>query len=266
MQYAVMGNPIEHSLSPLIHQLFAKQCGLVLEYGKILIDVDRFAYQVQDFFQQGGRGLNITAPCKQQAFALSDKMTARCAKAGAANTLWKHEGQLMADNTDGVGFLADLSRYLNVRNKLVLILGAGGAVRGILQPLLEANPRQITIANRTHATAIALQAAFQESDKIEVAAFDMLDKPYDLIVHALPVGAEEVHLLPQVVFQSSSLGYDLTYHRHGITPFVSYVRGQGAMAVDGLGMLICQAAEAFRIWHGILPDVTGVSDLVRNTS
>ncbi len=266
MQYAVMGNPIEHSLSPLIHQLFAKQCGLVLEYVKILIDVDRFASQVHDFFQQGGRGLNITSPCKQQAFTISDDMTARCAKAGAANTLWQHEGRLMADNTDGVGFLADLNRYLDVCDKQVLILGAGGAVRGILQPLLDANPQQITIANRTQATALALQAEFQQVDKIQLSACDALDKPYDLIVHALPMGVEEMHPLPSVVFQSNSLGYDLTYHRYGITPFVSYVRAQGATAVDGMGMLICQAAESFRIWHGVLPDVAGMSDLVRNAS
>ena len=159
-RYAVMGNPVEHSLSPVIHQMFAELTGRSLTYEKILIDLPRFEQQARGFFSEGGKGLSITAPCKQRAFAMADESTTRCTRAKAANTLWMHEDRLQADNTDGVGLLYDLGRYIDIPGKHILILGAGGAARGILGPLLGVQPAYVMIVNRTLATAQALQKDF----------------------------------------------------------------------------------------------------------
>lgn len=254
--YAVIGQPIEHSLSPFLHQHFAKQFGLVFDYDKILVDPSSFSHQVETFFQAGGKGLNVTSPYKQQAFTLSDVATARCIKAKAANMLWQQDGKLMADTTDGLGLMRDLSRYLNISGRSILILGAGGAVRSILEPLLEASPATITLANRTQSRALELQGEFNRDGLIEVTTPDQLNQTYDVIIHATAQRETHCDGLPDIILQKSALVYDLNYTRQGLTAFVKHARALGCRAVDGLGMLVFQAAESFKIWHGMMPDVS----------
>ncbi len=253
ISYAVIGNPIDHSLSPLIHQYFAKQFDLVFDYGKILANRETFEEQVDAFFQAGGRGLNITSPFKLQAFAISDEVTSRCVEAGAANTLWQQHGKIMADTTDGSGLIRDLMRYIKPEGQRLLILGAGGVVQSILGPLLEKAPASITLSNRTLAKATALQQAFNNKGLIEVAAFEMLHQSFDIVIYAIKE-AEHAQNLPVKLFSEVKLAYDLTYHPSGITPFVRLAQACGCRAIDGFGMLVCQAAESFRIWHGQMPE------------
>lgn len=253
--YAVMGNPISHSLSPIIHQLFAQQTGLTLTYEKIQIDLPQFEHQVTEFFAQGGRGLNITLPCKQRAFAMAVEITPRCREARAANTLWMQAGQLHADNTDGIGLLRDLNRHVSIKEKRILLLGAGGAARGVLGLLLAANPMQLTIANRTLANAQALQ---QDFPKIHPCTFaDLENRHYDVVINATSASlAGENLTLPESLIATKPFCYDLVYSKEGPTAFVAWARSHGCAAVDGLGMLIEQAAEAFFIWHGVMPNTT----------
>lgn len=256
-RYAVMGNPVQHSLSPVIHQLFAEQTGCKLQYDKIQIDLDLFEQQVQHFFNMGGCGLNITLPCKQRAFAMSDDVTSRCLQARAANTLWQKAGKIYADNTDGIGLLRDLRRHIDVSGKHILLLGAGGAARGILGPLLDALPAKVTIANRTLATAIELQRDFIY--KPSVSRLDELGPDYELIIHATSASFDGALLeLPGNVIANATLCYDLSYQARGTTPFVAHARLLGCQALDGLGMLVEQAAESFFIWHGVMPITTDV--------
>lgn len=251
--YAVMGYPVAHSLSPMIHQLFAKQTGLFLTYEKIQIDLLGFEQQVTHFFSQGGKGLNITLPCKERAYALANHATPRCVTAKAANTLWYAADGLHADNTDGIGLLRDLARYMNLAGKRILILGAGGAARGIMAPLLEAKPAQLTLANRTPGKAQALCDDFPASVSCELSA---LTGTFDLIINATSASLSGQRLaLPTTIIKPTTVCYDLAYSLKEPTPFVAWAQSQGVVAVDGLRMLIEQAAEAFSIWHGVMPDV-----------
>lgn len=261
-QYAVMGNPITHSLSPMIHQLFATQQGLSLTYKKILIDLPRFEQQVIEFFNQGGKGLNVTLPCKQRAFTMSKEITPRCLKAGAANTLWMQSERLHADNTDGVGLLRDLHRHIDIQAKAILILGAGGAVRGILNPLLEAKPAHITVVNRTLETTQNLQ---QDFPQIQCQLLKELGKHvFDIIINATSASLDGANVaLPDNLTTTKPFCYDLTYNISEKTPFVDWARTQGCTALDGLGMLVEQAAEAFFIWHGVVPDTVAVLNKIR---
>jgi shikimate dehydrogenase len=248
-----MGNPISHSLSPVIHQLFAQQTGITLTYEKIRIDINQFEQQVTDFFAQGGKGLNITLPCKQRAFSMSAEVTPRCLAARAANTLWMQEGRLHADNTDGVGLLRDLSRHISISDKHILLLGAGGAARGILGPLLAAGSAQLTIVNRTPEKAQALQRDFPQAQYCIFA--DLEGKSYDLVINATSASLDDESLaLPDSLMVTKPLCYDLTYSNNKPTTFVAWARAQGCNAMDGLGMLVEQAAEAFFIWHHVMPN------------
>lgn len=247
-----MGNPIAHSLSPFIHHCFAEQTGKQLHYEKMKVEEAFFEEQVVNFFSQGGKGLNITLPFKERAFAMAKTSTARCRQAKAANTLWMKEGQLQADNTDGVGLLRDLSRHIKLDAKRVLLLGAGGAARGVIGPLLAANIAQLVLANRTQAKATLLQTDFPQ---IKTTSLSDLKDGYDLIINATSVSlTEKTLVLPPTILQSSPFCYDLAYHAKGLTPFVTWAQQQGCTAVDGLGMLVEQAAEAFFIWHGLRPN------------
>jgi len=255
-RYAVMGNPVAHSLSPAIHQLFAKETGIKLVYDKIQIIDAQFEQQVQDFFNAGGLGLNITLPCKERAFAMSEEPTARCLQAKAANTLWMNGGKLQADNTDGIGLLRDLSRYTHLAGKRILLVGAGGAARGIIGPLLGANPAHLTIANRTPDKAHRLQKEFPQ---ISSSGFIELDAGYDVVINATASGHRHQPLaLPEMVFTAHPFCYDLAYCTHDPTDFVALAQGHDCMAVDGFGMLVEQAAEAFYTWHGVRPDTASV--------
>jgi shikimate dehydrogenase len=250
-RFAVVGNPIDHSLSPLIHQYFAKQTNIHLTYQKIKADERSFEQQITDFFAQNGQGLNITLPFKQKAFAMAQHATERCKQAGAANTLWMHDQQLHADNTDGMGFIRDLNRYVALPGKRVLILGAGGAARGIIHPLLENKLTELVVANRTKAKAEEFQQAFPQ---VKCRSINGLSGLFDVVINATSASlAGEFVALPQDCLAENPFCYDLSYKQHADTAFVHYVKNLGCDAVDGLGMLVEQAAEAFYIWHGVMP-------------
>lgn len=263
-QYAVIGLPVNHSLSPFIHQAFARECGVELSYGKIEGDEILFEQQVVEFFANGGSGLNITLPFKERAYALAKVHTRRCDAAKAANTLWIEGGVIMADNTDGAGLVADLQRYTSVTEQAVLILGAGGAARGIIPPLLDCQPRLLQVANRSLARAKALQKEFTQ---ITYSGLSALDGAFDIIINATSMGFNTGRIsLPSAIFKKNTFCYDLTYKQQGVTPFVEQARALGCLAVDGLGMLVEQAARSFEVWHGQKPEVHPVLKKLRTNS
>ena len=271
-RYAVIGHPIAHSRSPAIHAHFAVATGHAIDYGRIDAAPADFEQVVRGFFAQGGCGMNVTVPHKEAAARLADHLTDRARLAAAVNTLVRQpDGRLLGDNTDGIGLMADLARLgIGVRDAHVLVLGAGGATRGILGPLLEAAPASLTIANRTSERAQALAAAFQTqagaaddtapATRLSGCGYDALaaltgDGPFDLVLHATSLGLQgATPPVPPGVLGPRSAAYDLGY---GVpdTPFVRWARAQGvARAEQGFGMLIEQAAESFRIWRGVRPD------------
>lgn len=260
-RFAVMGNPIDHSLSPIIHQYFAKQAGIQLTYAKIKADEQSFEQQLTDFFHQQGRGVNVTLPFKQRAFMMAQQVTERCRQAGAANTLWMNDNQLHADNTDGVGLIRDLRHYINLSGKRVAILGAGGAARGIIHPLLQNKPAELVIVNRTPAKGMELQQLFPQ---ILVRSSNDLSGVFDLIINATSASlAGELPSLPQECLDGKPFCYDLSYKKQEDTAFVHYAKEAGCEAADGLGMLVEQAAEAFLIWHGFKPETQAVLKQLR---
>jgi len=273
-RYGVMGNPIAHSLSPQIHQAFAKETRRELHYEKILVEPGNFSRQVKDFFMMGGQGLNITLPFKEEAYVLAQLKTPRCEQAKAANTLWKKDGVLYADNTDGIGLIRDLTRHIDLSNQRILILGAGGAARGIIGPLVDASIASLSIMNRTSERALALQKDFPMIQCLKadfMAAPSALnrcpaDRPlsFDVVINATSIASHQSvwdWLIPIQFHQAFC--YDLSYTRDGVTPFVEWVLHQGGQAIDGLGMLVEQAAEAFFIWHGVFPNTAAVLSSLR---
>lgn len=260
-QYAVWGNPIGQSKSPRIHQLFAEQAGINLEYSAKLGDETTFEQQLQAFFQAGAKGANITAPFKERAFALADQHSERCLLAQACNTLKVlADGSLYADNTDGVGLVSDLARlgWLKAEQN-ILILGAGGATRGVLYPLLQAK-QKITIYNRTQEKADQLVEHFAKFGEIQSACFDTLcDLEFDLIINATSLGLQGKCVeLPAALLCRANL-YDMQYAVNQNTPFLAYAKAQGAKSyADGLGMLVGQAGYAFELWENVMPDVAPV--------
>jgi shikimate dehydrogenase len=248
MRFAVVGNPIDHSLSPLIHQYFATQTQIHLTYEKMKVQASSFEEQVSNFFIQGGKGLNITSPFKQNAYRMAATHSSRCQRAGSANTLWMKGGLLQADNTDGVGLIRDISRYIDLTEKRVLILGAGGAARGIIYPLLENKVADLVVANRT----------LVEIPQIQCVRIQEISGVFDLIINATSIRTiEEFAALPTPCFSEQPFCYDLSYKEEKITPFVQYANRLDCPAMDGLGMLVEQAAESFFIWHGIKPETQG---------
>lgn len=262
-RYAVMGNPIAHSKSPFIHARFAEQTQLPLIYDAILVERDGFAAAVDAFHAAGGRGLNITVPFKQDAWALAQRRTPRAERAGAVNTVWWDErGTLHGDTTDGVGLVRDLrdNHGLLLTDKRVLLLGAGGAARGVIEPLLELDPRELIIANRTTAKAAELATLFAPLGPISGCGFDDLgDRAFDLVINATAAGLDDaVAPIPGTVFAPGAWAYDMMYAAQP-TAFVRWSLAHGAdQARDGLGMLVEQAAEAFRIWRGVRPQTAPV--------
>lgn len=252
---AVVGNPVAHSLSPQIHQHFAAQAGLSLTYEKIQGDSQHFESQVENFFNEGGRGLNITLPFKTRAFAMAKVTTSRCAEAKAANTLWMQAGLLHADNTDGIGLIRDLKHYIDLSNKTILLLGAGGAARGVLGPLLAAPIARLTLVNRTIERAYALKSDFPQIICLPMMA---LKEPFDVIINATSASLTDDDVgLPPFLIHKDTLCYDLAYSSRK-TSFVSFALMRGCVGVDGLGMLVEQAAEAFVIWHGFRPETSEI--------
>lgn len=260
--YAVIGNPIAHSKSPFIHAAFARQCGQDLSYETILGSLDGFAAAVAAFRAGEGKGLNVTVPFKLEALELADRPTDRARLAGAANTLRFDADGIYADNTDGIGLVGDIRDRLGVplRGKRILILGAGGAARGVVLPLLDEHPAQLAIANRSVDKAQALKQQFASFGDLTAGGFaDFAGGGFDLVINATSasLGTQSLQL-PQGLFASGALAYDMVYGK-GETPFLADARRLGAARTsDGLGMLVGQAAESFFIWRGVRPDIAPV--------
>ena len=255
-RYGVFGNPIAHSKSPLIHGMFAEQTGQALSYEALLAPLDDFAGFARDFFQDGLGG-NVTVPFKEEAFRLAGSLTARAQRAGAVNTLKKlDDGRLLGDNTDGAGLVRDLTHNAGfaLRGKRILILGAGGAVRGILEPFLAEQPAEMSIANRTPAKAEALAEAFADLGNLRACGFDYRDEAFDLIVNgtSASLAGDVPPIDPQLIRPGHTLCYDMMYGAQP-TAFNRWAAERGALTRDGLGMLVEQAAEAFYLWRGVRP-------------
>jgi shikimate dehydrogenase len=260
-QYAVIGNPIEHSRSPQIHAAFAQQTGEAIHYGRLLGDLERFEAEVQEFFSAGGRGLNVTVPFKERAYRMTDSVSLRAESAGAVNTLMATPDGLRGDNTDGVGLVRDLgcNHRFDFAGARMLLLGAGGAVRGVLRPLLETQPARLLIANRTGSKAVALAEA-ASSPLVAGCGLDALaGERFDLIINGTAAGlAAEVPAIPDDCLAEGGWTYDMLYGAEP-TAFVEWGRTHGALrALDGLGMLVEQAAESFHLWRGVYPDTAPV--------
>ncbi|MCY4420240.1 MAG: shikimate dehydrogenase [Gammaproteobacteria bacterium] len=267
-RYAVIGNPIAHSRSPEIHQLFADQTGECIRYEKILAEPGGFEAAVRQFFDAGGRGLNVTLPFKGEAFEFAAKCTDLAVHAGAVNTLIaQDDGSCLGANTDGIGLLRDLKKTLrlSIQNKRLLILGAGGATRGILEPLLQEKPLALVIANRTPERGAALVEHFRALGPMQSCALDAIpDGPYDLIVHATSAALQDQELgLPDTLAGPGTCCYDLIYSDTP-TPFMRWAKDQRVLQVtDGFGMLLEQAAESFYLWRGKRPDTAMACNYLR---
>ena len=266
-QYAVVGNPIAHSKSPHIHRLFAGQTGQDMEYRAILVEVDGFADAMDRFRAAGGKGLNITLPFKQDAYRYATQLSERAKRAGAVNTLRFDGGQAFGDNTDGAGLVRDLGHNIGLvlAGRNVLLLGAGGAARGVLQPLLRESPSLLWIANRTSTKAAELAREFQDLGPVQGSGLEVLaGHAFDLIINATSTGlTDDLPPLPDQLLRSGGACYDMVYGSEP-TAFVRWGWAQGAAkSVDGLGMLVEQAAESFFIWRGVRPDTAPVLEDLR---
>ncbi len=254
-RYAVVGNPIAHSKSPIIHAAFAAQTGQELTYERMLAPIDGFAAAVEQFFAQGGCGLNVTVPFKLEAYALSERLSERAAAAGAVNTLMMVEGKLFGDNTDGAGLVNDIVKNAGsaLAGRRILLVGAGGAARGALLPLLKASPHELVIANRSADKAQALAEQFATFGKVRAAEFAALDGVFDFVINATSASlGDEMPPLAATLFGPATLAYDMMYG-DAPTVFLQFAAGCDAQTRDGLGMLIEQAAEAFLLWRGVRP-------------
>lgn len=254
--YAVFGNPIAHSKSPLIHQAFAEQLGEAVRYEARLAPVEDFIGAWQAFLGEGGRGANVTVPFKEQAPALSDRLTERATLAGAVNTLIvERDGSVVGDNSDGAGLLSDLERLgAPLAGARIAILGAGGATRGALGPLLTAGPRSLVVANRTVSKAQALAQAFRDRGEVRGCGFEALEKGFDLVINATSASlAGELPPLPAGLCHEGGMAYDMMYSAEP-TVFQRWAQAQGVQTADGLGMLVGQAAESWYQWRGTRPD------------
>lgn len=260
-RYAVFGNPIKQSKSPAIHAMFAEQCSQDILYRAVKVELDGFVRAATHFFSEGGCGLNVTVPFKQEAFAFAHKLSARASRAGAANMLTRTaDGTIHGENTDGVGLIRDLIANLGwtVQGARVLLLGAGGAARGVLEPLLRERPRELLIVNRTGERASQLASEFADLGTPEGGAFDLIGaRQFDLVINATSAGLSgAVPQLPGTLLTERSCCYDMVYGAEP-TPFMRWSAHHAAWAVaDGLGMLVEQAAESFFIWRNRRP-VTG---------
>ena len=267
-RYAVIGNPIAHSKSPLIHAAFARRTGQDIVYDRILGSRDDFAGDVRRFVAEGGRGLNVTVPFKEEAFALSDERSERAQAAGAVNTLVVLDGgRLRGDNTDGVGLVRDLccNHRFMLAGARVLLLGAGGASRGVLRPLLAERPAALVIGNRTAAKAVELAASASGFGTVEGCGLpELAGRRFDLVINGTAAGLRsEVPAIPDDCLADGAWVYDMVYGAEP-TAFVRWGRAHAAAkTLDGLGMLVEQAAESFFLWRGVYPDTGPVIAALR---
>lgn len=269
MKYcAVFGNPIEQSKSPIIHQNFAKQFEIELQYDKVLSTPELFEQEVKAFFDNSGLGLNITAPFKQQAFAMAERLSEKAKLAGAVNTLYIEEGKLVGDTTDGRGLVTDLLFHgVELKGKSVLLLGAGGAARGCVKDLLDQNPTKLTICNRTYSKAEEIVNLVSDN-RCEAASFDETDDiTADIIINSTSCSlSNDILVLSDNIFSSAKVVYDMSY-KNETTSFNKWAKDNNpdAKVIDGLGMLIEQAAESFTIWHGKKPNSEELREELRGS-
>ena len=267
-KYAVVGNPVAHSRSPQIHEAFARATGQDMSYVRLLAPLGGFADAVAQFAREGGRGLNVTVPFKLDAFAVAHAASERAQAAGACNTLLREGDGWYADNTDGAGIVRDLTVNLDVplAGRDVLVIGAGGAARGILVPLFAQAPRSVTLTNRTMARAEALVERFAaRGPLVAVAQAGLAGRRFDVVINATSAGLADDTALPWPpgLFRPHAFAYDMIYADQPTT-FLRWARAQGAArTADGLGMLVEQAAESFLLWRGVRPDTRPVFRLLR---
>jgi shikimate dehydrogenase len=268
-RYAVIGFPIDHSWSPFIHGMFAKQTGQNISYTRLQVAPENLTTELASFFEGGGKGLNVTVPHKQAACLLTRFRTPRAEIAGAVNTIAHREDGLLGDNTDGAGLLADLTRNLSqqIENARILVLGAGGAVRGVLGPLLGASPAYLEIANRNSERATQLAKEFSTLGEIRGCGFDAITStvPFDLILNATSASLQDTTPpIPAAALNSQTLCYDMAYGK-GDTAFTRWAKSAGAgRAETGWGMLVEQAAESFELWRGVKPQTAPVLAAVKS--
>ena len=262
--YAVAGNPIAHSKSPTIHQSFAEQARQKIHYGRLQPDINSFALAAKSFFAAGGKGMNVTVPFKLDAQAFAEVLSSRAQLAGAVNTLWIKDGKIYGDNTDGTGLVRDLlAQGIAIHQSRILLLGAGGAARGVIGPLLEQSPKSLVIANRSNTKAqelvklfadlaVSKEVALESRTLAELEDAAKTPYPFDLVINATAAGlSDESPLSTQAVaniFVPSSFAYDMVYGKS--TAFMQQALQKGARVSDGLGMLVEQAADAFLLWRG----------------
>jgi shikimate dehydrogenase len=267
-RYAVFGNPIKQSKSPVIHAMFAQQCSQQMLYRAVKVELDGFTHAARNFFDGGGAGLNVTVPFKREAFAFADRLSERALRAGAVNTLTRAvDGAIEGDNTDGVGLVRDLKANLGwaIAGLRVLLLGAGGAARGVLEPLLRERPQDVLVVNRTGARAEQLALEFADLGPLKGGPFELIgERQFDLVINATSAGLSGTTPdLPGSLLTERSCCYDLVYGAEP-TPFMRWSAHHAAWAVaDGLGMLVEQAAEAFYIWRKLRPDTAPVINELR---
>ena len=266
-RYVVIGNPIAHSKSPQIHARFAEQTSQSLQYERLLAPLDAFDQTVKSFVATGGRGANVTVPFKLDAFRAATQLSARARAAEAVNTLRYDAGEIFGDNTDGVGLVRDIvhNAKFTISGKTVLLLGAGGAARGVIQALLAESPSQLIIANRTpeRASELVEQFAHEANGLLQASSFADLKSNFDLIINATSASlASELPSVPASIFSSQSFVYDMMYSSH-LTLFMQLATSHGAITRDGLGMLVEQAAESFFVWRGVRPETASVYQWLR---
>ena len=268
--YAVIGNPIEHSKSPVIHHAFAQLTHQDIQYERVLAPLDAFNETVHDLISHGFKGANVTVPFKLEAFAMANRLTERAQDAGAVNTLIFDAEGIIGDNTDGVGLVRDITQNIGVSfaGKRVLLIGAGGASEGVLHPILAEHPALLIITNRTLDKALNMVKRVEARDEmlfvsINAYAFDDLHgQQFDIVINATSAGLTDSHLpLPTGIFAPTALAYDMMYGR--ITPFMAFALDHGATVFGGLGMLIEQAAEAFSLWRGVRPPTAPVIEMFK---
>jgi len=270
-RYGVMGYPVSHSRSPVIHRLFALQTAQILQYELLQVTPDKLEVAIRQFQRTGGKGLNITVPHKAEVSKICDQLSERANTAGAVNTLSFRDGEILGDNTDGIGLLRDLAVNLGVAldGANILILGAGGATRGIVGPLLEMQPASLRIANRTIDKAQILADHFSRSGPVSACPFNVVPvtEKYDVIINATSAGVKgDAPPYPAAAISPDTLCYDLSYGLKP-TPFSTWAREQGAeQSVMGWGMLVEQAAESFKIWRGIRPETAPVLKQMKITA
>lgn len=255
-RYCVLGHPIGHSKSPAIHAAFAAETGQTMEYVAIEAPLDDFTGTWRSLVADGVRGANVTVPFKQQAWQLCDRLSERARRAGAVNTLVvEADGSTWGDTTDGAGLVADLQRHgVVLEGARILVLGAGGAVRGVLEPLLAEQPQQLTVVNRTASRAIELAADFADLGAIEGAGLDAINGQYDLVINGTSASLSgDLPPLPDDLLDENGIAYDMMYAAQP-TVFLAWAQARGGRGIDGLGMLVEQAAVSFELWRGVKPE------------